>query len=127
MDIKALVEHLRAAIEAQLPMPVPCVVGHLPPSSGVSLVVAGGTVERYMRGDVLVKQLIYVNAKSKDQREALEMIQRAAAVVQSPPQADAFVITGVSVKKLPEQIGLDASMNYLYGATFEVRAYFSEG
>lgn len=127
MDFRIVTEALRVGIEAELPEGTQCVVGVLPPVGGVSLVLAGGKVDRFMDGGCLLTQQITVNAKSADQRAAVDLLTYATGVVLGKLEVDGCQITGSSVKRPPAQVGMDTAGNFLFAAVFEIRAYFPEG
>lgn len=104
------------------------VVGALPPDGGLALVPGGGTSNRFMDGDSLLKLNVAVNSKARAQADALSMLEQACADVPTAfyPQGVAWQVCGASLRRLPTLLGQDSAGWWMYGCNVEIRVYWRE-
>lgn len=101
------------------------VVGALPPDGGLALVPGGGTANRFMDGDSLLKMSVAVNSKSREQADALSLLEQACADLPTEfcPYADAWLVSGASIRRPPTLLGQDSAGWWMYGCNVEIRVY----
>ena len=120
------IEELLTPAGADAPA-LPVMIGPLPPTEGVGVTMASGTVRRDLAGNAMAVIRLGVNVKLASQQDAVSLmsgIHGEIADLTGAAEDGSWQITGCSVLATPAAVRQDSDGHWLCTSTVQVRATF---
>ena len=104
---------------------LPVMIGPLPPTDGVGVTMASGTVRRDLVGNAIAVIRLGVNVKLSSQQDAVQLMSGIhGTLADLTHDGGSWQITGCSVLATPAAVRQDSDGHWLCTSTVQVRATF---